>query len=216
MIADSVPLAFVSLTVYRPVVIIPPFGQSEKKIKVMNPARQHILEAAARLFERQGYHATGLNEIIRTSGTPKGSLYYYFPDGKEQIGAETALWSAGNMSERIRHGLSQADDPAEAVRLLSLGIAGAVEASGFAAGGPLMMLAAESVVGSERVNAACREAYRQMQAAFAEKLSGDDDLAGFVLSALEGAILLSRVQHSGAPLRSVAEHLHSYLTARLT
>jgi TetR/AcrR family transcriptional regulator, lmrAB and yxaGH operons repressor len=180
----------------------------------MNSAKQQILEAAARLFEKQGYHATGLNEIIRESGAPKGSLYYYFPDGKEQIGAETALWSAGQMSERIRHGLSQSDNPAEAVRLLALGIAGAVEQSGFAAGGPLMMLAAESAVRSERVNAACREAYGQLQAAFAEKFSADDDLAEFVLSTLEGAILLSRVQHSGEPLRRVAEHLYSHLKAR--
>jgi len=180
----------------------------------MNPAKQQILEAAARLFEKQGYHATGLNEIIRESGAPKGSLYYYFPDGKEQIGAETALWSAGQMSERIRHGLSQAEQPAEAVRLLALGVAAAVEQSGFAAGGPLMMLAAESAVRSERVNAACRQAYAQMQTAFAEKFSGDDDLAEFVLSTLEGAILLSRVQHSGEPLRRVAEHLYSYLKAR--
>jgi len=180
----------------------------------MNPAKQQILEAAARLFEKQGYHATGLNEIIRESGAPKGSLYYYFPDGKEQIGAETALWSAAQMSERIRQGLSQAEQSAEAVRLLSLGIARAVEASGFAAGGPLMMLAAESAVRSERVNAACREAYHQMQAAFAEKFSGDDNLAEFVLSTLEGAILLSRIQHSGEPLRNAAEHLYSYLKAR--
>lgn len=180
----------------------------------MNFAKQQILEAAARLFEKQGYHATGLNEIIRESGAPKGSLYYYFPDGKEQIGAETALWSAAEMSERIRRGLAQAQDPAEAVRILALGIAGAVESAGFAAGSPLMMLAAESVAGSERVQAACREAYRQMQAVFAEKLSGDEDLAEFVLSTLEGAILLSRVQHSGDPLRRAAEHLHSYLKAR--
>jgi TetR/AcrR family transcriptional repressor of lmrAB and yxaGH operons len=172
----------------------------------MNPAKEQILQTSARLFEKQGYHATGLNEIIRESGTPKGSLYYYFPEGKDQIGAQT---------ERIRLGLSQAKHPAEAVRLLTLGIAGAIEQSGFAAGGPLMMLAAESAVGSERVNAACREAYGQMQAAFAEKFSGNVDLAEFVLSALEGAILLSRVQHSGDPLRRVADHLYAYTTERL-
>lgn len=180
----------------------------------MNPAKEHILEAAARLFEKQGYHATGLNEIIRESDTPKGSLYYYFPEGKEQIGAETALWSAGKMAERIRFGLSQAGQPAEAVRLLALGIAGAIEESGFAAGGPLMMLAAESAVRSERLNVACRESYEQMQAVFADKLGGDTVLAEFVLFTLEGAILLSRVQHSGEPLRRAAEHLYSYLKAR--
>jgi TetR/AcrR family transcriptional repressor of lmrAB and yxaGH operons len=181
----------------------------------MNPTKEQILEAAARLFEKQGYHATGLNEIIRESGSPKGSLYYYFPEGKEQIGAETALWSAAQMSERIRFGLSQAENPAEAVRLLTLGIAGAIEQSGFAAGGPLMMLAAESAVRSERLNTACREAYGQMQAVFSEKLSGNVELAEFILATLEGAILLSRVQHSGEPLRRAGEHLYSYIKEKL-
>jgi TetR/AcrR family transcriptional repressor of lmrAB and yxaGH operons len=181
----------------------------------MNPAKEQILEAAARLFEKQGYHATGLNEIIRESGSPKGSLYYYFPEGKEQIGAETALWSAAQMTERIRFGLSQAENPAEAVRLLAQGIAGAIEQSGFAAGGPLMMLAAESAVRSERLNSACREAYGQMQAILTEKFSGDSALAEFVLATLEGAILLSRVQHSGEPLRRAADHLYAYLKEKL-
>jgi TetR/AcrR family transcriptional repressor of lmrAB and yxaGH operons len=180
----------------------------------MNPAKQKILETAALLFEQQGYHATSLNEIVAGNDLPKGSLYYYFPEGKEQLGAETALWSATRMAERIRVGLAQSENPAEAVRALALGIADAVEASGFAAGGPLMMLAAESAVHSDRLNAACRTAYGQMQTAFAQKLSGDDDLAQFILASLEGAILLSRVEHSGQTLRRAAEHLYSYLKAR--
>ena len=173
----------------------------------MNPAKQQILEAAAQLFEKQGYNATGLNEIICESGAPKGSLYYYFPEGKEQIGAETALWSAAQMVERIRYGLSQADNPGEAVRALGFGIADAIEQAGFAAGGPLMMLAAESAVSSERLNTTCRDAYGLMQAVFSEKFAGNNDLAQFVLSSLEGAILLSRVNHSGDPLRKAAEFL---------
>ncbi|HPH96130.1 MAG TPA: helix-turn-helix domain-containing protein [Anaerolineaceae bacterium] len=175
----------------------------------MNLAKQQILEAAARLFEKQGYHATGLNEIIRESGAPKGSLYYYFPEGKEQIGAETALWSAGQMAGRIRTGLAQSDDPAEAVRLLGLGTAEAIENAKFSAGGPLMMLAAESAVSSERLNAACREAYGLMQAAFSEKFSGNEPLARFVLAVLEGAILLSRVNHSADAVRQAAQYLET-------
>ena len=181
----------------------------------MNPVKQQILEAAARLFEKQGYHATGLNEIVRESGAPKGSLYHYFPGGKEQIGAETALWSAGQTATRIQRGLALAPDPAGAVRELALGMAAAVERAGFTAGGPLMMLAAESAARSERLNAACREAYGALQAAFAEKLAGDAALAEFVLCTLEGAILLSRVQHSGDPLRRAAEELHTAVRARL-
>jgi len=78
----------------------------------------------------------------------------------------------------------------------------------------LMMLAAESAVGSQRLNTACREAYGLMQAAFAEILSLDAALASFVLATLEGAILLCRVQHSGAPLRQAAQQLESILVKR--
>src|SRR5437762_6483819 len=56
--------------------------------------RDAIVNAAAVLFRRNGYAATGINEIVAQSGAPKGSLYHYFPDGKDQIG-EAAVRFAG-------------------------------------------------------------------------------------------------------------------------
>ena len=50
----------------------------------MNTTRQQIVEKTSALLERQGYHATGLNQIVAESETPRGSLYYYFPHGKEE------------------------------------------------------------------------------------------------------------------------------------
>ena len=47
--------------------------------------RKPIVDAAVTLFRRQGYAGTGLNDIVDTSGAPKGSLYHYFPDGKASI-----------------------------------------------------------------------------------------------------------------------------------
>jgi len=44
--------------------------------------KQPIIDAAVRLFRQQGYAATGLNELVEASGSPKGSMYHYFPDGK--------------------------------------------------------------------------------------------------------------------------------------
>lgn len=82
-------------------------------------------------------------------------MYYYFPDGKEQIGAATALWSAEQMTRRIREALTLAENPADALRLLAPGIADAVEQSGFAARGPWMMLSAESAVRSAAYLYAC-------------------------------------------------------------
>ena len=54
----------------------------------MTNTRDQIIQTTSNLIENQGYHATGLNEIVKESGAPKGSIYYYFPDGKEGITAE--------------------------------------------------------------------------------------------------------------------------------
>ena len=184
----------------------------------MNQTQTQIVETTSTLLERQGYNATGLNQIVAESGAPKGSLYYYFPDGKEQIGAETLLWSGERMAERIYAGLSQVEDSAEAVHLLAMNIANVIEASNFQAGGPLMTVALETATSSERLNLVCREAYALMQSAFKEKLveNGFEEtravhLAGYILAVFEGSILLSRVQHSGNPLRQAAAHLKAYI-----
>lgn len=52
--------------------------------------REEIVRTAALLFRRQGYAATGTNQIVAVSGAPKGSLYHYFSQDKEQI-AQTAV-----------------------------------------------------------------------------------------------------------------------------
>ena len=129
----------------------------------MSDARAHIIQTTSQLLEKQGYHGTGLNEIIRESGAPKGSLYYYFPDGKEQITAEAVLQSGRMVSERIRDGLVASNSPAKAIYEFILLIAENVEQSGFAAGSPLTAVAMETATQSERINLACREAYGMLQ-----------------------------------------------------
>lgn len=43
-----------------------------------NETRQHILETAHTIISGKGFSAVGLNEILKASGVPKGSFYYYF------------------------------------------------------------------------------------------------------------------------------------------
>ena len=43
---------------------------------IASTAREHFIEATCDLLEAQGYHATGVNQIVAESGAPKGSLYH--------------------------------------------------------------------------------------------------------------------------------------------
>jgi TetR/AcrR family transcriptional repressor of lmrAB and yxaGH operons len=72
--------------------------------------REKILTTAAFLFQKKGYHATGLNEIIKESGTPKGSLYYHFPNGKEELVAATIKLMGDKTQYQIEE-LAKNSDP---------------------------------------------------------------------------------------------------------
>ena len=185
----------------------------------MSNTREQILQTTCDLLEKQGYYGTGLNEIVKQSSAPKGSLYYYFPKGKEQITAEAVLQSGQVTAERIRTGLAASSSASKAIHDFVLLVADNVERSGFAAGGPLTAVAMETATKSERINLACREAYGMLQVAFREKLleSGfsrvrAEELATFIVASVEGGIILSRVSHTADPLRLVAKQLKPLLS----
>ncbi|MDX1687545.1 MAG: TetR/AcrR family transcriptional regulator [Candidatus Promineifilaceae bacterium] len=186
----------------------------------MSSTREQFIEATCDLLEEQGYHATGLKQIVAESGSPKGSLYYYFPEGKEELAAEAIRRTGEMVAARIRDNLSDVEDLAATVRRFVRRIADHVEASGYRSGGPLMTVAMETAASSERLNLACREAYDRLQEAFAERLHAGGfssgraaEVAAFVTASIEGGIILSRTAHSGDPLRRVADELGGYLNS---
>ena len=67
------------------------------------------LTAAVKLFRQQGYHGTALQDILAAGGAPRGSLYFHFPKGKEEIGAG-ALSLAG---EAVRQAIVQAAEKSD-------------------------------------------------------------------------------------------------------
>ena len=44
--------------------------------------RGELLEAARRVFERDGYHAAAVSAIVQAAGLSQGAFYLYFPDKK--------------------------------------------------------------------------------------------------------------------------------------
>lgn len=180
----------------------------------MSTKREQIIETTCQLIEMQGYHATGLNQILAQSGAPKGSLYYYFPDGKEELAVAAIERTSRDIERNIQQVMTAVPDPIAAINQFILGLAAAVEASGFRAGGPVTAMALEAASTNERLRLACRDAYRLWQDAFAARLRDGglgaeraESLSALILASLEGAIILSRSQQDVRPLRQVAAEI---------
>src|ERR1700692_4388872 len=165
------------------------------------------LAAAAKLFRQQGYHGTALHDILNTGGSPRGSLYFHFPGGKEQIG-EAALTLAG---EAVRVAIAKAaeasaDAETFLVRIVP-GMAADLERSDYKEGCPIATTALETAAQSEVLGAATRTAFQKWEHEISRGLerfgigaSDAEELATSVLSLLEGALLLARTYRGPAPM----------------
>jgi TetR/AcrR family transcriptional repressor of lmrAB and yxaGH operons len=196
-------------TSYRPIVII-----STEGVAVGRAARhkQNLVRTAMRLFRRQGYASTGLQQIVEESGAPKGSLYHYFPSGKEALG-EAAVEMAGEMVGSMLSQLAARHrEPRAFVRAYCRVMAGWMEESGFRSGCPIATTVLENVPQSPAITAAARRALD----GWIEVVGGVFEAAGSergearsraqaIVAAMEGALILSRIRRSTRPILDVAK-----------
>src|ERR1700761_2833466 len=121
------------------------------------------LAAAAKLFRQQGYHGTALHDVLAAGGSPRGSLYFHFPGGKEEIG-ETALTLAG---EAVRQAIAHAAETSETAELfltrIARGMAADLEKSAFTEGCPIATIALETAAQSDVLGAATRDAFQRWE-----------------------------------------------------
>lgn len=176
--------------------------------------REQIVKTTCHLLELQGYHATGLNQILAESEAPKGSLYHYFPGGKEELAEEAIARAATAVRERLAAGMAAHDDPAQALSGFIRTLAGYVERSNYESGGPITAVALEAASTNERLNAACQSAFSSWEDVISAKLRGAGyeperaaRLATLAIATIEGATILSRSRRSLAPLEAAAMEL---------
>ena len=80
-----------------------------------NEKRLRILKSAANLIAQKGYYGVGLKEILDVCGIPKGSFYYFFPGGKNQLGVEVLNYAYERMEQGILASIFPVSDNAEEV-----------------------------------------------------------------------------------------------------
>ena len=184
--------------------------------------RERIVNAGADLFRRQGYNATGVKQIVEAARAPFGSLYHFFPGGKEQLGAATIRWS-GEMYGQL---LPAVFDPAPVVVTgvvdFFAGAAEHLRETDYADACPIATVALEVSSVSEPLREACADVFEGWIAAGTERfaLAGIEEatalrLAIGMIAALEGAFVLSRALRSTEPLDIAGELVASAVRAAL-
>ena len=173
--------------------------------------RQNLVRSAMRLFRRQGYASTGLQQILEDSGAPKGSLYHYFPDGKEGLGREAVELAGGLMREELARLAERHAAPRTFLRAWCRRMAGWMEESAFRSGCPL----ATTLLETAPESASLARAGERALDSWVEVIAGVFERAGegrraarqrarLVVAAMEGALLLARVRRSTRPILEVA------------
>ncbi|KKI89454.1 TetR family transcriptional regulator [Bacillus sp. SA1-12] len=181
-------------------------------------SREKILQTASRLFQLQGYHATGLNQIIKESGSPKGSLYHYFPNGKEELAIEAVKYTSQYIESKLKRSMDSVSDPVKAIQLFILETANQFDHPEKIEGIPVGLLASETSLLSEPLREICVQSFKKWETIIANKLieNGFKDEAAFKLGMLinamiEGGIMLSITNKDKTPLLTISETIPQIL-----
>jgi TetR/AcrR family transcriptional regulator, lmrAB and yxaGH operons repressor len=180
-------------------------------------SRAALIERAATLFRRQGYAATGLNQILDEAGVKAGSLYHHFPQGKQELAAAVVQAAGADIERLLRRFLTTGRPVADIVDrwidLLAAGLAGDQRD-----GCPIEPIATESVNASPLVRVASARAFHGWCAAIEERLGSEGwseadakQVGMAVISLIEGALILSRIAGDDAALHAAKPAARSLL-----
>ena len=181
-------------------------------------SRQRMIEATIDLMRSSGLSGAGINEIVRASGAPKGSVYHFFPGGKQQIAAEALAAYSHRVMAFIETALASQKNPSSKVRALFDAFAHRVEDAQFrkscAAGTVCLDLDADL----EALRSVVADAFEAWTAVIARHFAQGDSraarsFAGLLLTAFEGAYIRARAERSSRPFKEAGTWLASAAAA---
>ncbi len=183
--------------------------------------RDTLIQVGAELIAEQGYHATGINAVLKASAVPKGSFYHYFAS-KEDFGLAVIEAFAQAYEQRLDALLEDDCLPLDRLRrFFAAGraeMAGCDHSRGCLIGNLGQELSARNALFRERLDGILREWERRFahcldDARTLGELAPDTDteaLASFILSGWQGALLRAKTLKSVTPM----EHFEAILFDR--
>ncbi len=199
-----------------------PFMTARSMTSKHATTRDTLIQVGAELIAEQGYHATGINAVLKASAVPKGSFYHYF-SSKEDFGLAVIEAFADTYEQRLDELLDDDRPPLERLqRFFAAGRADMADCDhsrGCLIGNLGQELSARNALFRERLDGILKEWERRLavcleQARSAGDIAPDTDseaLASFILAGWQGALLRAKTLKSVTPM----QHFEDILFARV-
>lgn len=165
------------------------------------------MESAAALFSRRGYAATGVKAVLAEASAPYGSLYHWFPGGKQELGVAALEHGGARYREMLESVYPEHKDVVEATTGSFTLAAEILESSDYDYACPIATIALEVASSDEPMRLAAASAFeswveilerRFAEAGMTKTLAAEVAVETFAL--MEGALLLARTTRSTKPL----------------
>ncbi|MES1199566.1 MAG: TetR/AcrR family transcriptional regulator [Pseudomonadota bacterium] len=178
----------------------------------VSSARDDLISAAAELFRARGYEGVGVAELLEASGAPRGSLYFHFPGGKEQIGVEVVERVGAAVTAQFA-GLADREVSLEQfIDHVFRHTAKMVKERDFEASCPIAAIAAEIGAQTGALRIAVTKQFNDWESEVARAARGRGmseknaaDFASALITTMEGAFLVSKAQRNIAAHQNAAK-----------
>lgn len=182
--------------------------------------RTRMLDTTARLLQQRGYHGTSLNDILAASAAPRGSLYFHFPGGKNQLVVEASRASVDRVTQHRREVLAAAASPAAAVRAFAEGIVLLLKETDYQLGCPIAPIVLDGTSEVTELSELCRQTFEEWIGLLRDSFATAgiakqraEALALLMQSSFEGALLIARAYRDSSPVLTVAGEVEAMVAA---
>jgi TetR/AcrR family transcriptional repressor of nem operon len=188
--------------------------------------REHILEKASVLFNRQGFAGASLADIMEATGLQKGGIYRHF-ESKEALALEAFDHALARIRRRFEQALEGRRHAIERLHAVVDVIRDNFTRPHVEGGCPVMNTAIENDDGNPELRARALQAMddwaamiRRIVERGAERGevrpgTDPDEVATLVIALLEGAIMLSSLHRDPVHVQRAVAHLERHFEREL-